>query len=109
MHSGGVTTDLLRPLPDDVIEGFGKDLVLSKIFENPKQGPATTICTASAAVLEGNGGRYLSSCQIVGLWEPSLDTWGQGHAAWAYDPEKEAKLWLCRPSLLVYEYLRRYP
>ncbi|KAI0100077.1 hypothetical protein GGR51DRAFT_533758 [Nemania sp. FL0031] len=93
LQPGAVITDLTRHLPEDRKDALRNDPYLSKIVKNPEQGAATSVWAATAAALEGQGGKYLENCQIIGPWDASLDMWGPGFAAHAYDAEKENKLW----------------
>ena len=86
-------TDLSRHLSEDVTTGMLTDETLKKLFKNPQQGASTTVWAASAAILEGKGGHYLEECQISKPWVETSGQWGMGYSAWAYDEEKEGKLW----------------
>ncbi|RMZ87577.1 hypothetical protein DV736_g5192, partial [Chaetothyriales sp. CBS 134916] len=66
---------------------------LAKMLKSAEQAAATTTWAATAAALEGKGGKYLEDCQIIGAWDESLGTWAPGYAAHTYSPEDEAKLW----------------
>lgn len=93
VQPGAVQTDLMRHLSSDAQQGLETDSYLSKIMKNPEQGAATSIWAATAAALEGKGGKYLENCQIVPAWEPSFGQWGPGYAPNAYDTDKAKKLW----------------
>lgn len=93
VQPGAVQTDLMRHMSEDAQKGLETDDYLSKIMKNPEQGAATSIWAATAAALEGKGGKYLENCQIVPEWEPSFGQWGPGYAPHAYDTEKAKKLW----------------
>ena len=64
-----------------------------KIYKTPQQGAATTVWAATAKALAGNGGKYLEECQISRPWIEADGQWGSGYASWAYNAEKEGKLW----------------
>ncbi|RMZ75333.1 hypothetical protein DV737_g5355, partial [Chaetothyriales sp. CBS 132003] len=66
---------------------------LAKTLKSAEQAAATTTWAATAAALEGSGGKYLEDCQIIGAWDESVGMWAPGYAAHAYSPEDEAKLW----------------
>lgn len=93
VHPGAVQTELLRHLSSEEQSGFTGDEYLMKAFKNAEQGAATSIWAATAAALEGKGGKYLDNCQIIPAWEPSVAKWGPGYGAHAYDVEKAKKLW----------------
>ncbi|KAH8589162.1 short-chain dehydrogenase [Bisporella sp. PMI_857] len=93
VQPGGVNTGLVRHASEEEQAAMVKDETLAKIFKSPEQGAATSTWGAVAKALEGHGGRYLEDCQISKQWNESDGQWGPGYAAWAYDEEKEAKLW----------------
>lgn len=100
LHPGGINTDLSRHMPPEVLEQVLSDPSSSKLMKNAEQGSATTVWAAVAKALEGTGGKYLEDCGISEPYAPSAAQWGPGHAAWAYDSEKEAKLWTVSLDLL---------
>ncbi|MCJ1384396.1 hypothetical protein MMC17_007512 [Xylographa soralifera] len=59
------------------------------------QGAATTVYAAISREWEGKGGRYLSNCMEMGPFQgkESIVVMDEGYAPWAYDQEKEDKLW----------------
>ncbi len=93
VHPGGILTGLVQHLSEGEMAGLGADPTLIKIFKSPEQGAATTTWAATAKALEGKGGKYLEDCQIGRAWGPEDGQWGVGYAAWAYDAEKEPRLW----------------
>jgi NAD(P)-dependent dehydrogenase (short-subunit alcohol dehydrogenase family) len=93
VHPGAVLTDLSRHLSEEANAGLLEDKVLQNLYKNPQQGASTTLWAATAKVLESNGGKYLEECQISKPWVESSGQWGMGYSAWAYDKEKEEKLW----------------
>ncbi|PVH88659.1 short-chain dehydrogenase [Cadophora sp. DSE1049] len=93
IQPGGVATGLLQHMSEEEKAGLGNDPTLVKIFKSPEQGAATTLWAATAKALEGVGGKYLEDCQIINAWTEADGQWGPGYASWAYDAEKENKLW----------------
>ena len=93
VHPGGINTELSRHIPKETLSGFFKDEALLNILKSPQQGAATTVWAAAAKALDGMGGKYLENCQISRAWAEADGQWGVGHAAWAYDEEKEGRLW----------------
>ncbi|KAG4421928.1 hypothetical protein IFR04_004907 [Cadophora malorum] len=93
IQPGGVATGLLQHMSEDEKADMGSDPTLVKIFKSPEQGAATTVWAATAKALEGIGGKYLEDCQIIKAWTEADGQWGPGYASWAYDSEKQKKLW----------------
>ena len=86
-------TGLTRHLSQEATAGLWTDPVLAKIFKSPQQGAATTVWAATAKALAGKGGKYLEDCQISRAWTEADGQYGVGYSVWAYDEEKEDKLW----------------
>ncbi|KAH6880406.1 hypothetical protein B0T10DRAFT_519352 [Thelonectria olida] len=93
VQPGAVLTNLSRHMSEDQKDGLKTNEYLLKEFKNPEQGAATTAWGATALALEGQGGKYLENCQIIGAWDPTTDQYSPGYGAHAYDGEKAAKLW----------------
>jgi NAD(P)-dependent dehydrogenase (short-subunit alcohol dehydrogenase family) len=93
VHPGAIDTDLQRHLSDEVKRAVVTD-ELVRLYQTPQQGAATTVWAATAKALEGVGGKYLEQCQVSQPWQETGGQWSPGYAIWAYDPEKERKLWL---------------
>ncbi|TVY68501.1 Short-chain dehydrogenase TIC 32 [Fusarium oxysporum f. sp. cubense] len=93
VQPGGVLTDLGRHLSEEQKSGLAVDPYLKTIWKLPDQGAATSVWAAVAQALEGQGGKYLEDCQIVGKWDPSTPLYARGYGEHAYDTEKAARLW----------------
>lgn len=93
LQPGAVLTELSRHMSDDMKNNFGENSSLRLMYKNPDQGAATSVWAATAAALEGDGGKYLENCQVIGPWIPEFGLWGPGYAAHTYDTEKAALLW----------------
>ncbi|KAI9164103.1 Oxidoreductase calI [Paramyrothecium foliicola] len=93
VQPGVVQTDLMRHMSDEQVQGLSEDTAVAKMMKNPQQGAATSVWAATAAVLEGRGGKYLDDCQIIGARESSSDMWAPGYGSHAYDTDKAKKLW----------------
>ncbi|KAF5587217.1 WW domain-containing protein [Fusarium pseudocircinatum] len=93
VQPGAVLTDLTRHMSDDVKDGLSKDPYLASIYKTPAQGAATSVWAATAGALEGQGGRYLENCQIIGPWTTDQGVYGPGYGEHAYDEEKAGILW----------------
>ncbi|QGI87677.1 hypothetical protein CEK25_002633 [Fusarium fujikuroi] len=93
VQPGGVLTDLGKHLSEEQKSGLAVDPYLKTIWKLPDQGAATSVWAAVAQALEGQGGKYLEDCQIVGKWDPSSPLYARGHGEHACDTEKAARLW----------------
>jgi NAD(P)-dependent dehydrogenase (short-subunit alcohol dehydrogenase family) len=93
VHPGGIKSNLSRHLSAEATEGLLKNEDLAKVWKSPEQGAATTVWAATAKELDGLGGKYLEDCHISRPWIESEGQWADGYAPWAYDAEKEGKLW----------------
>ncbi|KAI3579443.1 glycoside hydrolase superfamily, partial [Fusarium oxysporum f. sp. albedinis] len=93
VQPGGVLTDLGRHLSEEQKSGLAVDPYLKTIWKLPDQGAATSVWAAVAQALEGQGGKYLEDCQIVGKWDPSTPLYARGYGEHACDTEKAARLW----------------
>ncbi|KIL86201.1 hypothetical protein FAVG1_10598 [Fusarium avenaceum] len=91
VHPGLVHTSLTRHMPPDAFKGMDH---IWPMMKNPEQGAATSVWAAVGKDWEQEGGKYLVDCAVA---EPSLG--GEDkvitptYAAYAYDAEKEGKLW----------------
>ncbi|OKL60058.1 hypothetical protein UA08_04732 [Talaromyces atroroseus] len=93
LHPGGIQTDISRHVTDEQKAAWGTDEALTNYWKSPEQGAATTVWEAVAKELEGQGGKYLDNCQVAGLYNPNDGPWGPGYASWAFDEERQKKLW----------------
>jgi NAD(P)-dependent dehydrogenase (short-subunit alcohol dehydrogenase family) len=93
VHPGAIDSDLQRHLSDEVKKAVNTDELIN-LYQTPQQGAATTVWAATAKALEGLGGKYVEQCQISKPLAENGGQWSPGYAAWAYDPDKERKLWL---------------
>lgn len=93
VHPGGAMSNLGRHLSEKQVEDMKTNPLLINYFQNLEQGAATTVWAAISKEMEGTGGKYLLECTVSeGISAPD-DPYGSGHAAHAYDPESEARLW----------------
>ncbi|KAK5634183.1 hypothetical protein RRF57_009897 [Xylaria bambusicola] len=88
---GGIMTNLQKYTSDEVKEGWKKDPNIWNFMKSPEQGAATTIVAAVSKEWEGKGGKYLEDCQVA-KQEP-LVPWTKGVKDYAYDEDKENRLW----------------
>lgn len=92
-HPGLIQTGLGRYMTDEQIQGLLSNDSMAKYWKSPEQGAATTVWAAVGKDLEGKGGKYLANCSVAVLGDDLSDVSGQTHAAHAYDPKGEARLW----------------
>lgn len=94
---GGIMTGLQKHVPSEVKEGW---LVpeIQAFMKDSEQGASTTVLAAVGKEWEGKGGKYLEDCRVA-LPEPFVAGIA-GVKPYAYDEEKENKLWdLTRKTL----------
>ncbi|KAI8633716.1 NAD(P)-binding protein [Xylariaceae sp. FL1651] len=77
---------------DDVEKAKGVER-MAKYFGNPEQGASTSVFGAVSKDIEGRGALYLEGTAIAGPAPPDADLIEYGYAEWAFDQEKEEKLW----------------
>lgn len=94
---GGIWSGLQATLPDSVKDAWKGDAEFQKAWKSTEQGAATTVWAALDKELEGKGGKYVENCAIAGAAPAPTgspaDMGFPGYAAWAYDEEKQKKLW----------------
>ncbi len=93
VHPGAIMTGLVQHFSEDQVQGLEADPHLAKMFKSPEQGAATTVWAATAAVFEGQGGKYLEDCQIAKPPEAGAAQFDPGYSTWAYDEKKATLLW----------------
>ncbi|KAH7075503.1 hypothetical protein BKA63DRAFT_299193 [Paraphoma chrysanthemicola] len=90
---GGIWTGLQASLPREVVEQWKGNDAFQKAFKSAEQGAATSVWAAVAKELEGKGGKYLEDCAVAGPAAEDGNLGLPGYASWAYDEEKEGRLW----------------
>lgn len=93
LHPGGIMTALARHMQKEVIDAIAGDEKMAKTMKNPEQGAATSVWAAIGKEWAERGGRYLADCAESLEAVPGTDFARTGYAEWAYDEEKEARLW----------------
>lgn len=93
VHPGGIMTGLQVHVPE--FEGLAEDPNVRWYMKSVPQGAATSVYAALSEEWKNKGGRYLSDCQEMGpvQGDNPMATGDDGHAAWAYDPPAEERLW----------------
>lgn len=92
LDPGGIETGLQVYTPQEVKDGWKKDPKIAAIMKNPEQGASTTVYAAVSPEWEGRGGRYLQDCEEAPAMGEGY-SFISGYAEWAYDEQKEKKLW----------------
>lgn len=91
VHPGIVHTGLTRHMPPDAFKGMDH---LMPLMKNAEQGAATTVWAAVGKSWEHEGGKYLVDCAVAKLGSGGEDKMiTPTYAAYAYDAEKEGRLW----------------
>jgi NAD(P)-dependent dehydrogenase (short-subunit alcohol dehydrogenase family) len=96
LHPGGIWTPLTRYLPDSEIQDVQNNKEMLRYMKSPEQGAATSVWAAIGKEWEGRGGKYLTNCAEAKSAGPEIDFTDfdyAKYAEYAYDPEKESRLW----------------
>ncbi|MGW5431949.1 SDR family NAD(P)-dependent oxidoreductase [Streptomyces sp. NPDC004059] len=89
LHPGGIWTNLVRYLPEDVRESLRTDPTAE--YKTAEQGAATSVFVATSPLLDGVGGRYFEDCNQA---LPHIGgTERVGVADYALDAEAAQRLW----------------
>ncbi|KAI1327910.1 short-chain dehydrogenase [Xylariaceae sp. FL0255] len=95
VHPGSFISPNLQKHSSAEMDAVAKDEKFARYMSSTEQACATTVYGAVSAELEGKGGRYLEGASTTVMPVPK-DTDGlfeYGYAEWAFDQEKEEKLW----------------
>jgi len=90
VHPGGILTNLGAHLSEQEIAPMLESM--TKELKSVGQGAATTVWAATAAGLEGKGGRYLEDCRVAKP-KTAADSFSTGHAPYAYDEGAAIRLY----------------
>jgi NAD(P)-dependent dehydrogenase (short-subunit alcohol dehydrogenase family) len=89
VHPGGIWTNLVRYLPDDLRESLRTDPDAQ--YKTPEQGAATSVFVATSPLLDGSGGRYFEDCNQAVRYTGGPER--VGVADYALDPDAARRLW----------------
>ncbi|KAF2208720.1 hypothetical protein CERZMDRAFT_101163 [Cercospora zeae-maydis SCOH1-5] len=95
LHPGGIATGLQVHVAD-MMKQFEGNREVMNYMKSPAQGAATSVYAALSEEWKHKGGRYLSDCveqKPFASAGGALATNDDGYQTWAYDEEKEKKLW----------------
>ncbi|KAF5697621.1 alcohol dehydrogenase [Fusarium mundagurra] len=93
VHPGGIMTELARYMDPEALQSLASSDLAKKTLKSPEQGAATTVWAAIGKQWENSGGKYLENCQEAPPAKQLDPHFGKGYAPYAYDPEREARLW----------------
>ena len=89
LHPGGIWTNLVRYLSEDVVESLRADPAAK--YKTPQQGAATSVFVATSPMLNGIGARYFEDCNQAVPYNGGSER--VGVADYALDPEAAQRLW----------------
>ena len=89
VHPGGIWTNLVRYLSDDVQESLRNDPTAQ--YKTPEQGAATSVFVATSPLLDGIGGRYFEDCNEAVRYAGGRER--AGVADYALDLDAAQRLW----------------
>lgn len=88
---GGIRTGLQKFVPKEIIDGWASKPAVLNFMKSTEQGASTTVVAAVSKEWEGRGGKYLEDCAEAPIATPE-SRWS-GVKKYAYDEEKENRLW----------------
>lgn len=89
LHPGGIWTNLVRYMPEDLRESLRTDPTAQ--YKTPEQGAATSVFVATSPLLNGIGGRYFEDCNQAVPHDGGPER--VGVADYALDTEAAQRLW----------------
>lgn len=93
-HPGSFVSPNLQKHSEAEMDAAMKDPRVVKYLTSMEQACATSVYGAVSKELEGRGGLYLEGASVSAMEAPEgADAVEYGYAAWAFDREKEQKLW----------------
>lgn len=93
LHPGGIWTALQKFVSDETLKSWKSTAGVEKFMKSAEQGAATSVYAAVGNTFEGKGRLYLEDCDIAKPASGATMAGTAGYATWAYDKEKEARLW----------------
>ncbi|OTB16590.1 hypothetical protein K445DRAFT_316862 [Daldinia sp. EC12] len=97
-----VSPNLQKFCADEMEAAKGNERVM-RYFVNLEQACATSVYAAVSKELEGKGGLYLEGASISGPAPADGDAVEYGYGEWAFDREKEERLWEVSKKLVGVE------
>ncbi|GME40305.1 putative short-chain dehydrogenase protein [Neofusicoccum parvum] len=93
LHPGGIQTGLQIHIDPKLKEQWSSNRDMMNGTVSPAQGAATQVLAAVGKEFEGKGARYLEQCSESGPAKDGYTVLDRGYETWAFDKEKEQKLW----------------
>lgn len=93
LHPGGIATGLQVHIDSKLREQWASNRELMKGTVSAAQGAATQVLAAVGKEFEGKGAKYLEQCSESGPVKAEYTLSDRGYETWAFDEEKEQKLW----------------
>nr|POE65037.1 retinol dehydrogenase 12 [Quercus suber] len=96
LHPGGIWTALQEHMPAAERAAYEATPAVVNYMKSPAQGAATSVWAAIGAEWRDKGGVYLADCMQQGpakRADGQRDLADEGYVAWAFDEEKEERLW----------------
>ncbi|KAI8626946.1 short-chain dehydrogenase [Xylariaceae sp. FL1651] len=94
VHPGSFVSPNLQKHSEAEMEAVAHDEKFKRYISSTEQACATTVYGAVSRELEGKGGLYLEGASTAILPIPEdAGLFDYGYAEWAFDQEKEEKLW----------------
>ncbi|KAL0254788.1 hypothetical protein SLS55_009312 [Diplodia seriata] len=94
LHPGGIATGLQIHMDPNLKERWASNPDVVKGTMSPAQGAATQVLAAVGNEFEGKGAKYLEQCSESGPVEAGYTVMDTGYETWAFDKDKEQKLWI---------------
>lgn len=94
VHPGAIRSNLHSHIAK-MVEPMWEIPSVKARTKSAAQGAATSVYAAVSKEWKGKGGRYLSNCMEMGPFQgkEGIEVMDEGYAPWAYDKEKEDRLW----------------
>ncbi|KAL3483006.1 short-chain dehydrogenase [Aspergillus germanicus] len=94
VHPGAFRSPNLQKYSEVEMEGIMNDKTMQRYLTSSEQACATSVYGATSSELEGRGGLYLEGASYaVHPCPPDGDAVEYGWGSWAFDQEKEERLW----------------
>ncbi|KAI1380843.1 short-chain dehydrogenase [Hypoxylon crocopeplum] len=103
LNPGSFVSPNLQKFCEEEMEAAKGNERMAKYFVNLEQGCATSIYAALSKDLEGRGGLYLEGASVSGPAPADGDVVEYGYGEWAFDHEKEERLWEISKKLVGVE------